>query len=254
MLDHLSTESVVLASGARRVDTSAKQIHVPRLLDDGNTTWLNELEEIPAGDPTGNDLTLTPAKVGALTLISNEAIADSNPQVLDTVGSAMVRAVALEVDRAILVGSGGTVGPDGILNASPALQNAGTVVDYASIVTAGGSISAYGGKPDTVYLHPSDYTSLQLAVGADDRPLIQPDASRGGAATIAGFRVFQTGAVGAGTALIAEAQQVVVAIRSDASVEFSSDSKFELDGTQARVLARVDAGINDARGLATLGA
>ena len=62
VLEHLSNESVLLASGARRLDTSAKLIHVPRLSDSGDADWYDELEEIGPGDPAGSDLELTPAQ------------------------------------------------------------------------------------------------------------------------------------------------------------------------------------------------
>lgn len=170
----------------------------------------------------------------------------------------MTRAVALEVDRALFDGGGGgTIGPDGFLHTSPALQNvsAGTVaprITYARIVNAGGSITAYGGHPDTLYVSPSDYTTLQLATAADDRPLLQPDASLGGAATVAGYRVWPTPALGAGTAVVAQADQIAVAVRRDASVNFSTDAEFSRDATVARVVARVDGGVVDARGICTI--
>ena len=81
VLDHLSNESVLLASGARRIDSSAKIIHVPRLSDSGDANWYDELQEIGAGDPVGADLELTPHKVAAVTVLSNEVVADSNPAV-----------------------------------------------------------------------------------------------------------------------------------------------------------------------------
>jgi HK97 family phage major capsid protein len=226
---------------------------VPRLSDSGDAAWYAELEEIGAGDPAGDDLVLTPFKCAALTTLSNEVVADSNPSVLDTVGTAMTRAVALEADKALFVGGGGgTIGPDGFMNHSSALQTVGGSITYANVVTAGGSISAYGGKPDTLYVNPADYTTLQLATAGDDRPLIQPDASQRGAATVAGFRVFPTPALGAGTAVVAQASQIVVAVRSDASVTFSTDAQFEKDATVARVIARIDGGLADANGVCTI--
>lgn len=85
VLDHLSHESVLLASGARRIDTDSKQIHVPRLIDSGDADWYAELADIGPGDPAGVDLVLTPYKCAALSTLSNEVVDDSNPSVLDTV-------------------------------------------------------------------------------------------------------------------------------------------------------------------------
>jgi HK97 family phage major capsid protein len=251
VLDHLSAESVVLASGATEIRTDSQMIHVPRITGDGAVGWYSELEEITTGDPTGDELVLTPKKCAALTTLSNEAVDDSNPDVLDAVGTAMVRAVALEVDRAFFVGTGGEQ-PQGILTATPALPSVAGPVSYASIVNAAGLVRAAGGQPNVVYLAPADLTALQLVTGADDRPLIQPDATQGMADTIAGLRIFVTAAMPAQQALVAEADQIVVAVRRDASVAISQDAKFTADGTVARVVARADIGVNDPDGLATV--
>jgi len=253
VLDHLSHESVVLASGARRVDTHSKLIHIPRLTDDGSVDWFAELEEITTDSPAGDDLVLTPKKVAALTLLSNEVVLDSDPAALNVVGQAMLRAIAIEIDRAIFHGAGGTA-PLGILETStttgftPLPDQAGPV-GYEALVRAAGQVSAAGGRPDVAYIHPTDHVALQLAAGGDDRPLITGDASQGAPPVVAGLRLYITPALEAGEALVAQADQVVVAIRRDASVEFSSDYAFERDGTAARVIARVDAGVNDSGGL-----
>jgi|SRR5215207_4537938 len=46
VLKHLSAESVLLASGARRIDIQGKEAHVPRLLDDGGVAWVAELADV----------------------------------------------------------------------------------------------------------------------------------------------------------------------------------------------------------------
>jgi HK97 family phage major capsid protein len=82
VLEHLSQQSVVLASGATRVDTPNRVVHIPQVLTDGAAAWYGELEEIGPGDPTGEDLVLTPRKVAAPTKLSNEAVENSSPAVL----------------------------------------------------------------------------------------------------------------------------------------------------------------------------
>ena len=94
-------------------------------------------------------------------------------------------------------------------------------------------------------------TTLQLATDANDRPLL--GTTEGGmAATIAGLVVWPTPAVPAATAVIAEAAQVIVAVREDASVTVSDQFAFNADGTVVRVVARVDVGVNDPDGLCVI--
>jgi hypothetical protein len=56
----------------------------------------------------------------------------------------------------------------------------------------------------------------------------------------------------AGFAIIAEAAQILVGLRQDASVEFSRHSQFGSDATSARVLVRVDFGVNDLEGFSVI--
>ena len=251
VLTHLSHSAVVLSAGARRIDTDAKQIHVPRVTSDGTVVWLDELEEIVSNAPEGDDLVLTPKKVGALTVLSNESVDDSNPSELDAVGAAMLRAIGRAVDVAIFHGAGGKQ-PVGILDATPTLPAVYGTISYENIVRAAGEIMSAGGVPDIVFANPSDVVELQLATDGMNRPLVQPDAAKGASRTIAGLTIYPTPALLVGEALVAQADQIVVAVRKDASVKFSTDARFSSDGTVARVIARVDAGIGDADGLCSV--
>ena len=51
---------------------------------------------------------------------------------------------------------------------------------------------------------------------------------------------------------MAQADQIVVGIRSDATVAFSTDARFTSDGTVCRVITRIDAGVNDANGVCVI--
>ena len=135
VLQHLSAQSVVLASGATRITTGQKIVHVPRITADGSADWYSELEEIGPGDPTGDELVLTPKKCAALTTLSDEAVSDSSPSVLDAVGTAMTRAVALVCDRAFLTGAGGKQ-PLGVYG--QAGQHVAGAIDIDHLIDAAG--------------------------------------------------------------------------------------------------------------------
>ena len=250
VLDNLGAASVLLASGATEIRTVGKAVHVPRFTGDAATNWYSELEEIGEGCPPGDELILTPKKIAALCTLSNEVVGDSNAGVLDTVGQKMVRSVALAADKAMFNGTGGKQ-PVGILNVTPALPNVAHAPDYVGIVTGTGLVRAAGGTPNVVYVNPADLTALQLATDANDRPLIGT-TDTGIGASVAGLVIYPTPATPAGTAVVAEADQIVVAVREDASVAVSDQAAFTQDGTVARVIARVDVGVNDPDGLAVV--
>lgn len=212
VLDHLGAASVLLASGATEIRTTNRVVHVPRVLADGAAGWYDELEPITPDGPNGDDLTLEPKKCASLARFSNEAVNDSNPAVLDVAGQSMVRAVALEVDRACFAGTGGKQ-PVGIL--TMALPSVVGPVDYANLVGAAGKVRAAGGVPDVAYINPDDYTALQLATAADDRPLVSGDPTQGAPPVIAGLTIWPTPAVAAATALVAHADQIIMAVRQE---------------------------------------
>ena len=239
VLEHLNAESVLLASGVRRINIVGKEAHVPRLLDDGTVVWVAEATEIPSDCPDADELVLAPKKVANICGLSNESISDSNVSVLNAVGDAMTRAVAKEVDKKALSADAATAtSPAGLLSAT--LPGGAGPVDVATILGAIGVIGAAGGLANAVYINPADLTTIRQAIVAGGYSISDPTAP--GAEAVGGARLYPTAAMTAGKALVAQADQIVVALRQDATVTFSPDAGFTSDSTLARVVARVDFG------------
>ena len=251
VLSHLSAQSVVLASGATRITTAQRVVHVPRVTADGSADWFGELEEINVGDPQGDELVLTPKKCAALTKLSDEVVTDSSPDVLDTVGTAMVRAVALVVDRALLGGAGGKE-PLGVFG--QAGQHVAGPIEIDSLIDAAGLVSDVGGAATVAFVNPADHTALQKQKDGNQRPLLTPDYSGGPSSTVYGLAIYPTKGVAVGTALVCDPAQIVVAVRNDPTVAVSTDALFTQDGAVCRVIARVDVGVNDPSGLVSIAA
>jgi len=248
VLDHLSRESVLLRSGAHRVNVIGRVAHLPRVLSDGAVSWVEELVEIPSSAPNADELVLIPKKLANVVTVSNEAAGDSTVGVLDNVGAAMTRAVALALDATALASTAATAArPAGIRSLALPAQTGGVTID--NVIRAIGTIAAAGGIADAVYLAPADLSSIRLAKDSSSRPLLQPDLQANGAERIAGAILYPTPALPAGTALVADAAQIVVGVRNDATVDFSADVKFTSDAVVARVVTRVDFGVNDIAGL-----
>ena len=248
VLDRLSTASVLLASGARRINITGRKAHIPRILSDGDVQWVAELTEIPSSAPTGDELVLEPKALKNVVSLSNESLADSPVSELDTVGDALTRAVATALDaKAFSADAATATAPAGIRSLALPAQTGGVSLD--NLIRATGTIAASGGVADVVYIAPADLTDLRLVKDADGRPLLQPDLQQGGAELVAGARIWPTPALPAGTALVAQADQLVVGLRQDAQVDFSAHSRFSADAVQARVVARADFGVNDPDGV-----
>jgi HK97 family phage major capsid protein len=60
----------------------------------------------------------TPRKLAALTTVNNETLADSDPAVLDVVGTSLARACALKFDLGAFEGSGTAPEITGLKNVS----------------------------------------------------------------------------------------------------------------------------------------
>lgn len=253
ILGKLSHESVLLAAGARKLTFNGRSLHVP-VFGTSTPQWLAELEEIDEDDAVPTEVELIPRKVGSLNIASTEGVEDASVDVLDGIGAEAVRSIAGAIDHALFVGTGAANNqPLGLLAATfaPTLPGSTNLaVDYAGIVTAAGAIRAAGGRPDVLFVHPTEHTALTLALDAHDRPLLQETAD-GPAQIIAGLRVYATPAVPAGTALAAEASQILVGVRDDPRVDISVDAAFSRDGVAVRTTARVDVRVANAGALYT---
>lgn len=239
---------MLLRSGARRINVVGRKAHIPRVLSDGTVSWVAELAEIPSSAPTGDELVLEPKKLANVVSLSNESINDAPVDELDTVGNALTRAIATALDaRAFSAAAATATEPAGLRSQALPAQAGGVTID--NIIRAVGTIAAGGGIATAVYINPGDLTALRLLKDAQGRPLLQPDLQAGGAEMIAGALIFPVPSLPAGIALVAQADQIAVGIRKDATVDFSAHSRFSADAVQARVVARADFGVNDINGL-----
>src|SRR5262245_17720494 len=100
VVEHLSTESVLLNSGARHVPIDGKKAHLPRINSDGAATWTAENAEIASSAPDADEVALTPMKLANTLSVSNESVADSTVDNLNRIGDAMTRSVAVALDTA----------------------------------------------------------------------------------------------------------------------------------------------------------
>jgi HK97 family phage major capsid protein len=250
VLTHLVEESALARAGARVIPVSGKSISVPRTLTDGVAAWVAELAEIPSDSPTGDVLTLTPKKAANTVVLSNESIADAPVDELNAVGTAMTRSVARALDlKAFSDDLVSATAPAGLLTASVPTVTGG-VATIDPFLTAISEINSVGGRANAIIAHPDDVLVLQLLKEAtgSERQLLQPDPSLPGVYSIGGVPIISTSAKDAGTALVVDGSQVVIAVSKNVEVSFSAHSKFTADAVVARIVTRTDFGWNDIRG------
>lgn len=104
--------------------------HVTIKGQDGAATgyWVGESKAIPVSKADFSTVSLTPLKVGALSVISNELIRDSSPSAEMWVRDALVQAAAQRIDTTFISTAAASAGvsPAGILNNIPGTTSAGT--------------------------------------------------------------------------------------------------------------------------------
>jgi len=111
--------------------------NVPVKGQDGAATgyWVGESKAIPATTGDFSSTNLTPLKVAALAVVSNELLADSSPAAEGLVGDALKEASTQRVDTTFLSATAASAGvsPAGILNGLSAIPSNGG--DAQSIMT-----------------------------------------------------------------------------------------------------------------------
>jgi hypothetical protein len=97
---------------------------------DGTATgyWVGESKPIPASAQDFSTVSLTPLKVAALAVVSNELLRDSTPAAEQLVRDALVEASSQRVDNTFLSATAASAGvsPAGLLNGLSAMTSAGT--------------------------------------------------------------------------------------------------------------------------------
>lgn len=171
------------------VMTGSSKYRIPIVTADPSASWTAEGAEITASDATVDELEITPSKLAALSVITHELAADSNPAAAQAVGQGIVRDLVRKVDQALFTatttsGPGGLPGVTGVstVDAGTAFSNVDAFSD--AIFTSAehnGAISAFVTNPATAM------KLAKIKSGTDyNTPLLQPDATRPGQRQILG--------------------------------------------------------------------
>src|SRR5262252_2917937 len=155
--DLLAAQSVALRSGVRTIRTDRDAIHIPHVVADPAANWTAEGAPITSTDPNYEDIVATPRKLATLTAISNELIADSNPDVVSLLSMQVARSLALKYDLGFFEGSGTAPEIRGLKNVvgitlDATLAAAPTNLDvFATAIT---TLLTYNAKPTAIMMHP----------------------------------------------------------------------------------------------------
>jgi HK97 family phage major capsid protein len=118
MIDLYRNKMHVVAMGAQVLSGLQGTLAIPRQTGGATAAWLAEDATITASQQTVGQLTLTPHRLAAATAFSTQLLAQASPDIENFVRNDLMTVLAVEKDRAALLGSGAAGEPRGIYNTS----------------------------------------------------------------------------------------------------------------------------------------
>jgi HK97 family phage major capsid protein len=267
LIEPLTVASVVMAAGPRTFDSpKGDPVRVPRFDDVGDPTFKAENELIDETEPDWSELILLPTILKSLKTIhriSNELARHAVIPIGTTLQAAMVRKIAEKLDSEFLTGAGtadgnGNRGPIGLLNQA-GVQTGTWDTSGATAINVGNDaigklLSANITDLSKVcwFVRPSDYIALSKVLDGDNRPLLQPDVTRGTGFQLLGYPIYITSKLPAGKALLADFNMIAVARDLAASVTLLNETFAQYDQIGIRVISRADIGLLHPEGVVVL--
>ena len=189
VLEPLYQESVVLRA-LRRIEIATTTAYLPRVTG-GSVSWVPEATEIPDSGALVDLVAVTPQKVAALAIVSNEAVGDANAASM--LGEALGRAVAVKVDDAFFRGGGanGPAGLPGVAGIETVDANPSSGLD--AWIDAVAAIESNGGRASVGFVFSDDVGrsgKVKESTARTSRfsPILRPVRPAKSRAASAGFR------------------------------------------------------------------
>jgi HK97 family phage major capsid protein len=163
IIDRVRAKSQCFNAGMKTVEMPEAILYAARLTTDPGTVWHAEnTADLMASTPVFDRVTFTARTLGSVILLSKELIQDA-PNVSDEITYALVKSMALEIDRAALLGDGSNNSPYGLANITGGgvSTTAGTAItDYSQFVSSIGRITQNSMFPTAVITSPQIATKV----------------------------------------------------------------------------------------------
>ncbi|QTI67653.1 phage major capsid protein [Gordonia polyisoprenivorans] len=229
----------IFAQAANQISFNSANLRIPRVAD-GSAAWTSEGAEIGVSDATISEVVAPAKAIKALTFLSNELVADGNPNTLELIGNAAARQIAAELDKAAFANTT-TNGPVGVESVAGLAYDENTdLTNLDDIQLAVAAIQSNGYNPSVLVTTPEIYAELSiLKTGTGSNvPLLQTDATQGVGRNANGLTVLVSAKVTPGTLYVWDTTQVILGVRQDAELVVSDDAAFSSDRKAIRAVAR----------------
>jgi HK97 family phage major capsid protein len=227
VIDLARNATRVFQAGAITVPMTSQTLSVPRLTSEGTPAWKSENANITAADLVFDRVTFTARTLVRRVDLSVELFEDADPSAEDVIARSFAGQMAVEFDRAALLGTGTAPEIRGVLN-----QTGVTLTDHGaagSAITnfdwwldAIGAVRAAGFEPNAHLQAPRSSTSLSKLKEATTNAYLQPPAGLLPMLTTKSVPITIT--VGASTdtsyVFTADWSQLMMGIRTDFTLRF----------------------------------
>jgi len=262
--DQLRKRTAVLAAGPQILPvTSAGSLKVPAITASVTVAGIAEAGTISASDPTLTTTTLDPKKFAALTLVNREAIEDSAPELRRVIADALIKDLAVELDKQMVTGDGTGQNLTGLRNISGTTTGASTgtnggALTFAFLADTLGAYDSANADPDRAawIMHARTWASVRKLSDSQARPIVSIDPTLGVRPTLWGKPVFISNSLSitetvgtstdCSTILLADMSQVLVGVAREVELVISEDFKFDTDQIAVRATARYDIAVPQA--------
>jgi HK97 family phage major capsid protein len=252
-IDAARVRSTVLAAGARTFPMNARTVTIPGWDTPPSAAWRNEGAAFAEQAPSFRAVTLNAKSLAATLTLSIELLEDAEsnlPAVAAIVEDAIAKAMATELDRALLVGSGVAPEPQGLYgSAGVAETTAIGVPAYADMTALVYDVKTRNHEPNAIIYAPRTGKTFADLADTTGQPLSPPEA-------VSKLARYESGNVpvdlGAGTneSLIfcGDFAKLVLGVRPSMAVRAQLDPYTEMAGSgsvRLNVYLRADVAVLD---------
>lgn len=246
IIDLSRAASVTMQAGAQTIPMDNSKLIVPRLLTDMKPEWLKQLAESQDAAPTFDALELEAKTVRVYAEISEELLEDADVAE-GFISSIAAAAIAQEIDRVALAGSGADEEPLGLMSQEGVtIAPATGVAKWGDLVRSQAALRSRNFEPTAALLAPQSEADMSLAVASEGGQFIQPPASIESLPRVVSAAVPTGLGAGDDSALFAvgDWSKLIIGMRSQIRIQTTPLPKKY--GVGLVVAARVDVGIERA--------
>lgn len=178
LIDLMRANSVLSAAGAQTVPLTTDETVFARLASDPVPAWRAENAAVTESDPTFSRVLLKPKSLAVMVKAPLELLEDSINMETE-LPNILARALAVEVDRAGLAGSGSGNEPLGITGYSGLTANGfggGVLSSYGPLIQARTALHSANESLTGFVMSPRDEGTLAGLVDGDGQPMRKPEA------------------------------------------------------------------------------